>query len=140
MKIKCQVCGVEGYLQHIGKNYYRVRHYTGYRNGKPKFKYHRQDPEYVHSTPGQIESFDHVDPLDRSSVDQNLKASAFSNGNIRWAGSLVRIGHRPPKPVVVGSNPTPPATDTTCMRDAFYGRQCSVSTGGLSLIHSRNSG
>ena len=27
----------------------------------------------------------------------------------RWAGSLVRIGRRPPKPVVVGSNPTPPA-------------------------------
>ena len=27
-----------------------------------------------------------------------------------WAGSLVRIGRRPPKPVVVGSNPTPPAT------------------------------
>ena len=26
-----------------------------------------------------------------------------------WAGSLVRIGRRPPKPVVVGSNPTPPA-------------------------------
>ena len=26
------------------------------------------------------------------------------------AGSLDRIGRRPPKPVVVGSNPTPPAT------------------------------
>ena len=30
-------------------------------------------------------------------VDQNLKASSFFNEN-RWAGSLVRIGRRPPKP------------------------------------------
>jgi hypothetical protein len=52
-----------------------------------------------------------VDQLDQCGqvlVDQNLKASSFSNEN-RWAGSLVRIGRRPPKPVVVGSNPTPPA-------------------------------
>jgi hypothetical protein len=27
------------------------------------------------------------------------------------AGSLARIGHEPPKLGVVGSNPTPPATD-----------------------------
>ena len=32
-----------------------------------------------------------------------------------WAGSLVRIGRRPPKPVVVGSNPTPPAIETSWM-------------------------
>jgi len=47
LKIKCQICGIAGYLHHIGKNYYRVRHYIGYRNGKPIFKYHRQDPKYV---------------------------------------------------------------------------------------------
>jgi hypothetical protein len=28
-----------------------------------------------------------------------------------WAGSSVRIEHQPPKLVVVGSNPTPPATN-----------------------------
>jgi hypothetical protein len=28
MRIICQVCGVEGYLQHITENYYRVRHYV----------------------------------------------------------------------------------------------------------------
>ncbi len=26
-----------------------------------------------------------------------------------WTGSLVRIGHRPPEPVVGGSNPSPSA-------------------------------
>ena len=30
---------------------------------------------------------------------------------IPWAGSLVRIGHRPPEPVVGGSNPSPPANN-----------------------------
>ncbi len=51
-----------------------------------------------------------VEQLDLNGGDQNLKANGVFNGNTRWAGSLVRIGRRPPKPVVVGSNPTPPAT------------------------------
>ena len=33
-----------------------------------------------------------------------------SSSLICRAGSLVRIGHRPPEPVVGGSNPSPPAT------------------------------
>ena len=106
LKIECQICGVQGYLQHIGKNYYRVKHYIGYMNGKPVFKYHRQDPSYVHSLLGQ-----EIDQFDQSKLDQNLKVCDFSNETKLGAGSLVRIGRRPPKPVVVGSNPTPPATD-----------------------------
>ena len=109
MKIVCQVCGIEGYLQHIGKNYYRVRHYIGYEDGKPKFKYHRQSPEYVSSL-SQKDEIGQLDHCVQDSVDQNFKARGFFREK-KWAGSLVRIGHRPPKPVVVGSNPTPPATD-----------------------------
>lgn len=54
---------------------------------------------------------DLVDQVDQGRVDQNLKAPGFY-WEKTWAGSLVRIGLRPPKPVVVGSNPTPPATLT----------------------------
>ena len=106
MKIVCQVCGIVGYLQHIGKNYYRVRHYVGYENGKPLFKYHRQDPEYVLKSL-ELEG---VDQIDQNSIDQNLKVKEFFNENKR-AGSLVWIGRKPPKLAVVGSNPTPPVLD-----------------------------
>ena len=108
LKIVCQVCKVRDYVQHIGKNYYRVRHYTGLKNGKPQFKYHRQDPDYARR---MCEGTTNIDLTGRTRVDQNLKALSFSNGNTSGTGSLVWIGHRPPKPVVVGSNPTPPATD-----------------------------
>ena len=48
MKIVCQVCGIEGYLQHIGKNYYRVRHYQDKAEyEKSKFYCHQQPPAYV---------------------------------------------------------------------------------------------
>ena len=107
MKIVCQVCGVLGYLQHIGKNYYRVRHYVGYANGKPLFKYHRQDPEYVRRLLRQKV----IDQIDHSNIDpENLKSPSFAEN--KWAGSLVRIGRKPPKLAVVGSNPTPPAIES----------------------------
>ena len=107
MKIVCQVCGVLGYLQHIGKNYYRVRHYVGFKNSKPLFKYHRQDPEYVRRLLRQKV----IDQIDHSNIDpQNLKSPSFAEN--KWAGSLVWIGRKPPKLAVVGSNPTPPAIES----------------------------
>ena len=108
MKIVCQVCGVEGYLQRIGKNYYRVRHYVGYKNGKPVFKYHRQDPEYVQRFIDE-EKKTRADQIDHNDIDQNLKANVSFNENVR-AGSLVWTGRKPPKLAVVGSNPTPPVS------------------------------
>jgi hypothetical protein len=107
LKIKCQVCGTEGYLQHIGKSYYRVRHYAGFKNGKPVFKYHRQEPEYIQAILGQSND-GRVDQIDQKRVDQNLYATGSFNQTEPWAGSLVRTGRKPPKLVVVGSNPTPP--------------------------------
>jgi hypothetical protein len=48
MKIKCEICGNLGYLQHLSKNYYRVRHYLGIVDGKLKFEFHKQSFQYVH--------------------------------------------------------------------------------------------
>jgi hypothetical protein len=44
MNIVCEVCGNEGYLQHIGKSYYQIRHYIGLdqMTKKPRFEYHKQ--------------------------------------------------------------------------------------------------
>ncbi|MHA3965008.1 MAG: hypothetical protein AM325_015885, partial [Candidatus Thorarchaeota archaeon SMTZ1-45] len=80
MKIICQVCGIKSYLQHIGKNYYRVRHYIGYRNGKPVFKYHRQEPDYVHKLLVEKSEIDQFDHCGQSLLDHhNIKDSGFFN-------------------------------------------------------------
>ena len=87
MKIVCQTCGVEGYLQHIGKNYYRIRHYVGFKNSKPVFKYHRQDPEYIQALLKQKER---IDQVDHTNIDQKLFNNAFVNENIK--GPVVQFG------------------------------------------------
>ena len=83
----------------------RVRYDVGYENGKPVFKYHKQNPEYVQVLLRQKV----IDQIDHNSIDQNRLKSSSNNGNKR-AGSLAWIGRKPPKLAVVGSNPTPPAT------------------------------
>ena len=81
VKIVCQLCRIEGYLQHIGKNYYRIRHYVGFNNGKPVFKYHRQDPQYVLRLLGQKGSIDQGDQgnidLTGHSVDHKQEGNTF---------------------------------------------------------------
>ena len=95
VKIVCQLCRIEGYLQHIGKNYYRIRHYVGFKNGKPVFKYHRQDPEYVLNLLRQKRSIDlnNVD-LTGHSVDHKQEGNTFkfeSKPSISsCSGSIVR--------------------------------------------------
>ena len=51
MKVLCQVCQAEGYLQRIGKNYYRIRHYKGLNptTKKSEFTYCQQSKEYIQS-------------------------------------------------------------------------------------------
>ena len=76
MKIVCEVCRVEGYLQHISQNYYRVRHYVGSVDGKPKFEYHKQSLEYVQRFLNQKPSL--IDPIDPKTIDPKLnKNSSF---------------------------------------------------------------
>ena len=48
LRIICEVCKQEGYLQQLGKNYHRVRHYEGRGdNGKGKLFYHQQSKDWV---------------------------------------------------------------------------------------------
>ena len=50
MRVKCETCGIEGYLQVLG-NYARIRHYSGIdpTNKKSKFYYHQQSKAYIES-------------------------------------------------------------------------------------------
>ena len=64
MRIICQVCKQQGYLQQLG-NYYRVRHYQGIKeNGKGKFTYHQQTKDWVQK---QLNNIDQLN----TTTDQN---------------------------------------------------------------------
>ena len=111
MKIVCQVCRVSGYLQHIGKNYYRVRHYLGYKDGKPVFKYHRQEPSYVHKLLGS-ENVGRAGQCGRTTVvDPSLvekpksSLSTLFQAEHRWAGSSAWNERLTCTQEAVGSNP-----------------------------------
>jgi uncharacterized FlaG/YvyC family protein len=63
MKIKCETCGIEGQLQHLGKNYFRVKHYLGSSDGKLKFEYHKQSLQYVQGVLSK-DNVGHIDQID----------------------------------------------------------------------------
>ena len=92
MKIVCEVCKVEGYVQHIGPNYYRVRHYVGSVDGKPKFEYHKQSLEYVQRFLNQNQSS--IDPIDLKTIDPK-KLDSSSISNFVWTGG--DLNPRPPE-------------------------------------------
>ena len=103
-----------GYLQHVGKSYYRIRHYIGLDpvTKKPRFEYHKQSIQYVENILNNKKTTANIDLIDQKTVDLNLnKNDSFSKNELRGCPSLV--GGRPAKPVVsngrVGSNPTPRA-------------------------------
>ena len=72
MRIVCEMCGKIGYLQHIGKNYYRVRHYERLdpKSKKPVFTYHQQSLDYIKSIIDQTGQTN-IDPK-RLNLDSNL--------------------------------------------------------------------
>ena len=122
MKIVCNVCGKMGYLQHLSKNYYRVRHYGGLNpiTQKPRFEYHKQNPSYIDKVFKEQANNNEalsIDLIGQGNINLNLNNSGFNLKNaLRGCPSLV--GGRPAKPVVsngrVGSNPTPRAKMVFC--------------------------
>ena len=72
MKVKCEVCGIEGYLQTIG-NYHRVRHYLNIDliTKKSKFTYHQQDKEYIDRI---LSNTDHLN----TNIDLKLGTSSIN--------------------------------------------------------------
>ena len=101
MKIVCEACGNEGYLQHITENYYRVRHYIGLDpvTKKPKFEYHKQNPSYIakvfREQANNNEALS-IDPIGQGNIDLNLNNNGSNNqnkclGSLAWWGiALVR--------------------------------------------------
>ena len=115
MKIICEQCKKEGYLQVLG-SYYRTRHYSGINaeTKKSMFYYHQQSKGYIQSLSREQKLGAGPEPNGKQcssgqeSIDPNLLNPSSLNEKNTRAGSSVRIEHQPPKLVVVGSNPTPP--------------------------------
>ena len=95
MKIVCEVCGNKGYLQHIGKNYYRIRHYAGLDSvsKKPRFEYHRQSLSYVQSLLRQNNPSP-IDLIDPKTIDP-IKPNTSSISSSKWTGG--DLNPRPPE-------------------------------------------
>ena len=107
MKVKCEVCGNLGQLQHLSRNYFRVKHYSGSVNGKLRFEYHRQSLEYIKGVLVTSEEHKDIDPIDPKTIDPNLLNVSCFNENTR-AGSLARLGHLLDVQKVAGSSPVRP--------------------------------
>ena len=106
MKIICETCGKMGYLQHLSKNYYRVRRYGGLNpiTQKPRFEYHKQSPNYVSEI---LANKQDIDLIGQNNIDLKLNNSSSFTENTR-AGSLARLGHPLDVRKVTGSNPVRP--------------------------------
>ena len=107
MKIVCEVCGKIGYLQHLSKNYFRIKHYLSSVDGKLKFSYHKQSLEYVNKILRNEQTNSKIDPIDPNNIDQKLFNNGSFTENTR-AGSLARLGHPLDVRKVTGSNPVRP--------------------------------
>ncbi len=127
VKVECPVCKASGSIQLFFNNslelrYDTTRYYSHLDkvSRKPQFTYCKlNDLEALktlllnngislntdEARNGQVGQWSN-----RNIRDQNLQALSFKLKN-GWAGSSVRIEHHPPKVGVVGSNPTPPATN-----------------------------
>ena len=101
MKIKCEVCGNLGYLQHLSRTYFRVKHYLGSVDGKLRFEYHRQSFQYVQGILRQNKTSG-IDPIDPKTIDPNLLNPSSLNEKNTRAGSSVRIAESVSMWLVVG--------------------------------------
>ena len=81
MKIKCEVCGNQEQLQHLSRNYFRVKHYLGSVDGKLKFEYHKQSLAYVKSISGTSRNPSPIDPIDQKSIDPKILKLSLNNQN-----------------------------------------------------------
>jgi hypothetical protein len=93
MKIVCEVCGKEGQLQHLSKNYYRIKHYLGSVDGKLRFEYHKQSFQYVQGILTK-DNVDPIDPIDPKNIDQDKPDLSLISKNT-WTGG--DLNPRPPE-------------------------------------------
>ena len=102
MRIRCEVCNQEGYIQKLG-NYYRVRPYQSIdkTSGKSKFYYHQQNQVYAESQMNLIRKSEILEcdagnfKVEQLSAVQNLylKYSGFisSGRSLVWSSWSLSI-------------------------------------------------
>ena len=100
MKVKCPICGIEGFLEKRG-NSYRIKHYKSYINGKRKYIVHSLKKE-------QLQLITNFGNQTMGIKTLNLVSEFETIRGCRLAWSRLRdLGSRDP-----GSNPGSPTTFT----------------------------
>ena len=129
--MQCPICGSSGscqmFLNREGRiRYARVRNYShiNRESHKPQFTYCRLEDLNALETllkslnfqfpiaTAQNETVGQSGHKSTAQIHKSGQADLASVLQFKGAGSSVRIEHHPPKVGVVGSNPTPPVTDT----------------------------
>lgn len=133
MKIKCEVCGNQGQLQHLSKNYFRVKHYSGSVDGRLKFEYHKQSLAYVRNMLGISRE---TKPIDPNSIDLKLNSNGSESLN-QGGRSLAWLGHRPPTPTTRVQIPATASTGTCFPTDRGGNSRCGHERLRLAIPHQK---
>ena len=93
MRLKCEQCGIEGYLQQIGRGYFRVRHYKGINKetNKSEFFYHQQTKEYIDRILPNIE---HLNTPIELKLKDNSSFSVNIAGGVGFEPTITDLGGR----------------------------------------------
>ena len=86
MKVKCPICGIEGFLEKRG-NSYRIKHYKGYVNGKRKYVVHSIKKEQLQLIPKIGNQYMGIKTLILTSEVENLRGCRLAWSRLRDLGS-----------------------------------------------------
>jgi hypothetical protein len=91
-KIVCEQCNKIGYLQRIGNNYYRIRHYLSLdpTTKKPIFQYHQVTKAYAEDQITKLSSKPDIDQLIKTNIEQ-LKGNIDQNNGILALESELKL-------------------------------------------------
>jgi hypothetical protein len=97
VRIICEVCHQEAYIQKLG-NYYRCRHYEGKdsKTGKAKFYYHQQTKEYAETQLALMEKQGNLNQQPLEHLNNADQCHLHALGFISSGRSPVWLGHQPP--------------------------------------------
>ena len=99
MKVKCPICGIEGFLEKRG-NSYRIKHYKGYVNGKRKYVVHSIKKEQLQLIPKIGNQSMGIKTLNLASEVENLRGCRLAWSRLRDSGSR-DPGSNPGSPTIL---------------------------------------
>jgi hypothetical protein len=111
LKVKCPVCGVEGFMEQRG-NSYRIKHYIGYNGNQRKYLMHTADKECLDTVGINAENGNQYMGINLK--DSSLDSESKRGCRLVWS-RLGDLGSLDP-----GSNPGSPTTTNDYQLNQSY--------------------